>query len=924
MADEQILSPTPQKRPFFGLLSRGLASLENYARDPNNLVAQALPLPDKADRVGLTAGLVDLLGVPEAQKFLEKLAYGDRLTSGSGQTLKPADNVVEGALTLAPIAQGLASGVSKLASKTPVPRPSQVNSLFSGLSRSEDPAPDLWLSHGSVSNNLLRGDDLVRELYNPSFAITKDKLSTFGGADVVLVPRPEKLDPKNAKTILTATDSYNPRWHAAQARRIDDLPYGLDLTKGLADARVNEFINQRLYEKFGTVFPKGGIKQEGYASAPRGELPKLGQGLASVMERWNPVENSNDVFSHRILASPRFQSLDSFARSPYGGQLVGGSAGYSRLNSAESAGQKLIENLGFDNGYGDINPSFRPLVIQLKALASDSHFEQLNSRQKTERILDKVRLRDPATNDYRPLTDEEQIQLRQTAGKILQQIKTAPSDYAELKAYGPWRLSADNVAGIIGRKGAPDDALAKAAKARGIPYEPADTESDAVEAAKWLLSQPLTKRSTITRGLAGDLLSADPGPSKTAGDYASVVDKVKTTFKALKASPDNPEAFAAFKKAADYFKADGDIWIGDKLSKAEHGAMTNWLDKQLATYGPKAPVGEKVPTGVFDWDTPDVMASPTSSWKTPSTKFPGLNQWHEKLLSTQNYEGGVFDYLPDSDVALLSKYAADFGHKDLEKALESYSKASMAAGATITEPVVDALTSALKEWDKVVAFNQKPAGLSTGLAATKSPAAFDLSNKSLAELKAMDVSKFSKAAMVAYDDALEAAKKVETSLATGLAAPEKQIASMTFDEFKKINIDSLNEAQLKAYIKAADTFNQFNYFKDETDYLWALGKAEFNLEKAAKAAPAAPLPSLAHPQFTKASTLPEILSAIKAYHEQKPWYYSAMDFKETFPHLTFEQSAALADYSWSLNNSAQAFEKDPEVLKKVLHDAFGK
>lgn len=46
---------------------------------------------------------LQLLGSDDAAALLEKLAYGDRLTKGMGQTLQPADSVVEGALALSPV-----------------------------------------------------------------------------------------------------------------------------------------------------------------------------------------------------------------------------------------------------------------------------------------------------------------------------------------------------------------------------------------------------------------------------------------------------------------------------------------------------------------------------------------------------------------------------------------------------------------------------------------------------------------------------------------------------------------------------------------------------------------------------------------------------------------------------------------------------
>lgn len=100
MSDVRIpeFSQTQPKRPGLSLLSKGLANTDEFL--------------SKNPVTGLLSGLV---GLPDAAKLLEKLAYGDRLTTGSGFTTKPAEGVVEGALPFAPaLGKGLA-GASKLA-----------------------------------------------------------------------------------------------------------------------------------------------------------------------------------------------------------------------------------------------------------------------------------------------------------------------------------------------------------------------------------------------------------------------------------------------------------------------------------------------------------------------------------------------------------------------------------------------------------------------------------------------------------------------------------------------------------------------------------------------------------------------------------------------------------------------------------------
>lgn len=122
MAEPQFLSPTPVKHPGFSLLAKGLAGVNGV------LSAEDKMVPGKKANA-LLSGLASLVGLPEAQALMEKLAYGERLTTGKGQTLKPAENVVEGAMALSPLVSGMARGAAKVAGKIPLQRDSSPNAI---------------------------------------------------------------------------------------------------------------------------------------------------------------------------------------------------------------------------------------------------------------------------------------------------------------------------------------------------------------------------------------------------------------------------------------------------------------------------------------------------------------------------------------------------------------------------------------------------------------------------------------------------------------------------------------------------------------------------------------------------------------------------------------------------------------------------
>jgi hypothetical protein len=94
MADE--IRATPQNR-IGGLLSSGLSYL-------NQGISQPFGYQNPPG-----AMLVDVLGLPALQRTIERMSYGEPLTTGSGMTTRPRPDTLEAALAVAP--------ASKVASK---------------------------------------------------------------------------------------------------------------------------------------------------------------------------------------------------------------------------------------------------------------------------------------------------------------------------------------------------------------------------------------------------------------------------------------------------------------------------------------------------------------------------------------------------------------------------------------------------------------------------------------------------------------------------------------------------------------------------------------------------------------------------------------------------------------------------------------
>jgi alkanesulfonate monooxygenase SsuD/methylene tetrahydromethanopterin reductase-like flavin-dependent oxidoreductase (luciferase family) len=322
-------------------------------------------------------------------------------------------------------------------------------------------------------------------LYNPSFGIGKDKVPAFGGETAILIPRPEKFDPKTSNTVLTALDSFSPRYRDAAGERVDALrsqirpdvapnfqtSWNADLAKGRA-------ANDRLWDRFISINPMGGIGGEGMSGKVVPgimELPKYGSGanpklIAEALRRQTEALNRIDPL-HRMSIGPRHQSYEAFNESPYGA---------NRINSTSP------KNRPMESVYEDLNKFI------------DAHFSaehDFTQRQKYKALVDAAGAKGEAP------------EVRAEAQSIIRDLRTMHSAYGELKAFGPVGLNKENFAGIILPPTTSDadykvaTALRESAKERGlrVTNEPdlssgfmdqQEKEGQMAEMVRWLLKAP--------------------------------------------------------------------------------------------------------------------------------------------------------------------------------------------------------------------------------------------------------------------------------------------------------------------------------------------------------------------------------------------------------------------------------------------------
>ena len=97
------LRATPMSNPIMGLLADRLKKVQQFGAKPFGYENPPVEM------------LMGLLGIPAVQQTMERMAYGEPLTTGSGMTTKPRAEAIDAAMAVAPVAGLLGKGAEKAA-----------------------------------------------------------------------------------------------------------------------------------------------------------------------------------------------------------------------------------------------------------------------------------------------------------------------------------------------------------------------------------------------------------------------------------------------------------------------------------------------------------------------------------------------------------------------------------------------------------------------------------------------------------------------------------------------------------------------------------------------------------------------------------------------------------------------------------------
>ena len=271
---------------------------------------------------------------------------------------------------------------------------------------------------------------------------------------VVLVPHPERFEPKVSPTAIRGRDVYSPRFDQARGARADTVlnsiaevvpsERGNWHTDLLKSDILSEAARGRLADRFVPSHKGAGVGAEMTYGAPARGLPQYGGGRQDLGITRSGFDVPEDSLSTALHSSPGFTSFKHYEDSPYGARLLDKGADVTSMS------EKLYEDMQyFPGGLPGIQSAAR--------------------------------------------------QGNKTAQKMLLKLKTLPSEYGETKTFGAVGLHPDNFAGIIGRppsnldtmfgadisgRNALVNKLREGARKRGLPFEEAQSPEDAVRIAQ--------------------------------------------------------------------------------------------------------------------------------------------------------------------------------------------------------------------------------------------------------------------------------------------------------------------------------------------------------------------------------------------------------------------------------------------------------
>ena len=179
MAD---LRATPMVNPVMGLLADRLKKVQQFGAKPFGYENPPVEM------------LMNLLGVPAVQQTMERMAYGEPLTTGRGMTTKPRAEAVEATMAVAPVAGLLGKTTKGLPVGASVKNIAKVDEL-TGLPLNADGTVTVYHHTNKKAADQITSSKKLKSAGEPDVYVTTEKEPNTGYGDTVVPIRinPEKL-----------------------------------------------------------------------------------------------------------------------------------------------------------------------------------------------------------------------------------------------------------------------------------------------------------------------------------------------------------------------------------------------------------------------------------------------------------------------------------------------------------------------------------------------------------------------------------------------------------------------------------------------------------------------------------------------------------------------------------------------------------
>ena len=286
------LRATPMSNPIMGLLADRLKKAQQFGAKPFGYENPPVEM------------LMNLLGVPAVQQTMERMAYGEPLTTGSGMTTKPRPEAIEAAMTLLPASVGLAKATKGLPVGASI---EDVGGLLSKKAPSQF-VPNVeagkeMIVHHNLSPEKLARVEKVGGMPVPSIAVSnvENPLSGFGNISLI---GDKSMAVPSAKNPVYGFDAYTSRtpeidykFDTKSVKNIDN--YFSDVAQKIPDGeyRVDRLKNDWKYRSDSDIYKAKFLDEQGMLPDPSSFKEKPWEFQQEVNQRVRDLRPAYDSWS---------------------------------------------------------------------------------------------------------------------------------------------------------------------------------------------------------------------------------------------------------------------------------------------------------------------------------------------------------------------------------------------------------------------------------------------------------------------------------------------------------------------------------------------------------------------------------------------------------------------------------------------------